>query len=297
VIKIEHLTKTFGRARAVDDVSLHVEAGESVALWGANGAGKSTIIRCVLGLLHHKGTIRVGGLDVRCCGKAARRMIGYVPQELGFYDELRVGQAVRYFARLKGLRIADTAAVLGRAGLPGQSAKRIRDLSGGMKQRLALAIALLGDPPVLVLDEVTASLDAGGRGEFVSLLEDLGRDGKAMLFASHRPEEIQALARRVVLLDRGRIAEEVSPEALVERLSGVAMHIRIGEHDRPRAMDLLRIRGFAPRLNHVGVIVPVSVADRTGPLRVLLNEPGMAVGNFELLTQPAPGELRIGGAA
>lgn len=287
MIKIEHLTKKFARSAAVRDVSLHVRPGDAVALWGANGAGKTTIIRCVLGLLRYEGRIEVAGYDAARQGKAARRLIGYVPQELGFYDDLRVGEAVRFFARLKGLRIGDAESVLVRVGLIGQTPKRVRDLSGGMKQRLALAIALLGDPPILVLDEVTASLDACGREEFVSLLESLGRDGKAMLFASHRPEEIHTLARRVILLDRGRIAEELTPAAFVERLSGVALHIQVGAENRLRAMDLLTARGFAPRLNHVGVIVPVPANDRTGPLRVLLNDSGIEVGNFDLLVQPA----------
>src|SRR5690606_12426351 len=102
--------------------------------------------------------------------KHARRLIGYVPQELGFYDDLGVAEAVGYFARLKGVRLDSPSEPLERVGLAGHERKRVRELSGGMKQRLALAIALLGDPPILVLDEVTASLDACGRQEFVGLL-------------------------------------------------------------------------------------------------------------------------------
>jgi len=203
MISIASVTKRFGRATAVDDVSIDIPEGDSVALWGANGAGKTTLIRCVLGLVRFKGSITVDGFDARRQGKWARMRIGYVPQELGFYDDLRVSEAVLFFARLKGLSVRSTGDVLERVGLTGHHRKRIRELSGGMKQRLALAIAMLGDPPVLVLDEVTASLDACGREEFVALLARLSGEGRTMLFASHRVDEVAMLARRVVTLDRG----------------------------------------------------------------------------------------------
>lgn len=208
MIRIDGLRKRFGRTFAVDGVSTHLPPGDSVALWGSNGAGKTTIIRCVLGLFRFDGAITVAGMDVRRHGKAVRRLIGYVPQEIGFYDDLRVGEALRFFSRVKGVPMPDAEPVLERVGLPGQHHKRIRELSGGMKQRLALAIALLGDPPVLMLDEVTASLDAFGREEFVGLLERLSGDGRTMLFASHRVDEVTALARRVITLDTGRIVED-----------------------------------------------------------------------------------------
>lgn len=208
MIDITDVSKRFGSTVALDGLSLRVDAGESVALWGANGAGKSTLIRCVLGLLRFGGTIRVGGLDVRRQGKRSRRLIGYVPQELGFHDDLPVGQAVRFFARLKGAKIGSVEEVLAGVHLDGQHRTRIRDLSGGMKQRLALALALVGDPPVLVLDEVTASLDACGREEFTSLLAALSSAGRTLLFASHRLDEIGALAHRVVTIERGRIVAQ-----------------------------------------------------------------------------------------
>ena len=219
MIEIRNLVQRFGRTVAVNDVSLNVAAGEAVALWGANGAGKSTLIRCILGLYRYSGLIRVDGVDIRRHGKTARRLIGYVPQELGFYDDLRVQEAVRYFGRLKGHRAGDIDSELNQVGLCGHGGKRIRELSGGMKQRLALAIALLGDPPVLILDEVTASLDASGRDHFVGVLRDLLMSGRrAVLFASHRREEIQSLATRVVALGAGRIVSDVS----VSRTSTVA---------------------------------------------------------------------------
>lgn len=299
MIRIEGLTKRFGRTTAVDGVSLEVPAGDSVALWGANGAGKTTLIRCVLGLLRYRGRIEVGGFDVRRRGKAARRLIGYVPQELGFYDDLGVAEAVRFFARLKGVGVGvgDVDAVLGGVGLAGHGRKRIRELSGGMKQRLALAVAMLGDPPVLVLDEVTASLDACGREEFVSLLTRLSGAGRTMLFASHRVDEVTTLARRVVVLEWGRVAAEVPAAEFVGYLGlGTVLHLRIDATARERALSLLRTSGFAPRLNGVGLYVPVPAAQKAAPFRVLA-EGRISVEDFEIIAGPAASEAGGGPGA
>jgi ABC-2 type transport system ATP-binding protein/nitrous oxidase accessory protein len=287
MIRIENLTKRFGRATAVDNVSLTIAPGESVALWGGNGAGKTTIIRCVLGLLRFGGSITVGGFDVLKRGKTARSLIGYVPQELGFYDELRVSAAVHYFARLKGIAVPSVDDILGGVGLRGHDSKRVRELSGGMKQRLALAIALLGDPPVLVLDEVTASLDACGREEFVAMLSRLSHSGRAMLFASHRVEEVNTLATRVVTLERGRIVSDKpvqqSPHAMPPQAT---LHLHIDAASRSRAIDLLRTHGFEARLNGVGLLVPVLAPQKAEPFRIL-SQGQIAISDFNVLGMPA----------
>lgn len=283
MIAMQHVTRCFGRTRAVDDVSLSIDAGDSVALWGANGAGKTTLLRCVLGLLRFRGTISVEQRDVRRDGKAARLRIGYVPQELGFYDDLGVGEAVAYFARLKGLQRVDTAETLARVGLAGAGRKRIRELSGGMKQRLALAIALLGDPPVLLLDEVTASLDAVGREEFVQLLERLSGAGRTLLFASHRIEEVACLARRVVMLERGRLTDVLSCDDFVARMGRSAvLHLILAQDLRERAIRSLAAGGFCARRNGVGVLVPVAPEEKAAPFRVLA-EARIPIDDFELI--------------
>jgi ABC-2 type transport system ATP-binding protein len=283
MISIRDVSRRFGRIRAVDHVSLEIPAGDSVALWGANGAGKTTLLRCALGLLRFSGRASIGGHDVLRRGRHARMLIGCVPQELGFYDELRVAEALRFFASLRGIRLASAAELLDRAGLAGHQRQRIRELSGGQKQRLALVIALLGDPPVLVLDEVTASLDALGRSEFVSQLTSLSGLGRTILFASHRIEEVTALARRVVVLDRGRVAAVDDTERFVERL-GVSsvLHLALPAAARGRAAELLRERGFEARINGAGLIVPISPGQRAAPFRVLA-EARIAIEDFELL--------------
>jgi ABC-2 type transport system ATP-binding protein len=216
-------------------------------------------------------------------GKQARMLIGYVPQELGFYDDLGVAEAVGFFARLNGVAHTDTGRTLDDVGLTGHGRKRIRELSGGMKQRLALAIALLGDPPVLVLDEVTASLDAVGREEFVAMLGRLRSTGRTILFASHRAEEIAALAGRVVLLERGRIVRTAPrDEFLAGSDRGSELHLVIGAEMRDRAMRCLEDSGFAPRLNGVGVYVPVDPDRKAAPFRILAGD-RIPVDDFELV--------------
>jgi Cu-processing system ATP-binding protein len=282
MIRIENLTKRFVRTTAVDDFSLRIGPGEAVALWGSNGAGKTTILRCILGLLRYQGTIHVGGMDARRKGKRARRLIGYVPQELGFNDDLRVGEAVCFFARLKGVAVGGVGETLARVGLAGQERKRIRELSGGMKQRLALALALLGDPPILILDEVTASLDACGREEFIALLSRLAHAGKSLLFASHRVDEVTTLADRVALLDRGRSVGEIPARELVSRLGqGSTLHLHVEDGCRARAAEVLRAHGFSPRMNGVGLLVPVPPPQKAAPFRIL-TEARIGIDDFDI---------------
>jgi ABC-type multidrug transport system ATPase subunit len=283
MIRIEGLTCRFGRQVAVDNLSLEIGAGDSVALWGVNGAGKTTVIRSVLGLVRHRGKITVNGVDIRRKGKHARRMIGYVPQELGFYDDLRLSEAVSFFARLKGLRVRRSDSVLEQVGLPGQGRKRVRELSGGMKQRLALAIAMLGEPPILILDEVTASLDACGREEFVSLLSRLSGSGRTMLFASHRVEEVTTLARRVVMLEKGELVREVPAARFAPHLGvDAVLHLFMEQSVRGDALRLLNDRGFDARMNGAGLLVHVASEQKAGPFRVLAEE-RIAIEDFDLL--------------
>lgn len=284
MIVMNNVTKRFGRAIAVDRASLTLEPGDSVALWGPNGAGKSTLIRCLLGLHRAKGTITVNGHNTRTHGKLARASIGHVPQEIGFYDDLVVGEAIRYFGRLRGVRGIRITETLDRVGLAGQHAKRVRDLSGGMKQRLALAIALLGDPPVLVLDEVTASLDACGREEFMSLLGQLSGSGRTMLFASHRIDEIAALAKRVAILEDGRIVRVMDASTFAASHGvGAFVHLTMSERIRREAMDVLTDAGFDPRLNGVGIVVPVRTDQKAAPV-TLLARASITIDDIDIIT-------------
>lgn len=205
MIELQHLTKKFGRFVAVDDVSLSIAQSEVVALWGPNGAGKSTLVRCLLGLLPFKGRATVAGLDVKRHGKAARRQIGYVPQEPALFDDLRVDEAALFFGRLKRASDAEIRRMLSEYHLAPHARKSVRELSGGLKQRLSLGLASLTDPPVILLDEPTANLDAASRAELLADVGELRERGKTVLMISHRPEEVRQLADRIVTLEAGKV--------------------------------------------------------------------------------------------
>lgn len=292
MIQIRQLTKRFGRTTVLNDVSFDVGLGESVALWGTNGAGKTTILRCITGLYDYKGSVTIDGLDAQRHGKRARQLIGYVPQDSGLYDDLRVGQAVTFFASLRGVRVEQFSEALARVGLADRSHQRVRELSGGMKQRLSLAIALLGEPPVLLLDEVTTSLDAIGRADLIGLLATLTRsDTRAMLFASHRVEEIAALATRVIVLNKGRIEQDLPVHQFVaQHAESTVLHLFMEPAAVARAMAALSRRGFSPRLNGQGILVNVQAGQRMKPLHILQEE-HVAVSDFELLSREDAGRF------
>ncbi|MBI4227297.1 MAG: ABC transporter ATP-binding protein [Candidatus Omnitrophica bacterium] len=220
VVNAQAVVKRFGRVAAVDRVSVAIRPAETVVLWGPNGAGKTTLLRCLLGVIPFDGAIEVCGHDVRRDGKGARQVIGYVPQEIRLPGHQTVRETVVFIARLR--RASPRVALDGLAAwdLARCAGQRVQALSGGMKQRLALALALIGDPPVLLLDEPTSSLDLAARRE---LLERLGRwqaDGKTLIICSHHAAEARRLADRVVVLERGRVAQDAAPEALGAYLDG-----------------------------------------------------------------------------
>lgn len=217
-ITVRGLTKRFGSLTAVEDLSFTVNPGEAVALWGPNGAGKSTVLHCILGVVRYDGRVEVGGHDPRRHGKAARRLIGFVPQQIQIPDDFTLFEALEFFARLKGAPLETLPRVMEQLGLEEHARKRVGALSGGMKQRLALAVALVGDPPILLLDEPTASLDAKTRAELLHVLAELKCSGKTLIFSSHRPDEILALADRVLVLEQGRLIQQIESTAMLSDL-------------------------------------------------------------------------------
>jgi ABC-type multidrug transport system ATPase subunit len=271
MIDATHVIVRLGRQTIVDDVSFSVDAGRSLALWGENGAGKTTLLRAVLGLLPCTGLLSVAGHDVRRAGRQARGAIGYVPQQLALYDELSTLGYLRYVAGLRKVEAHEAPVLLARVGLADQAAKPVGRLSGGMRQRLALAAALLGDPPVLVLDEPTASLDAGARQDFLRLLSDLRRSDKTLLLTSHRTEEVATLADEVHVLAGGRTVLACRAAELTTALNvEVAMHLMLAAGAREPALAVLTDLGFTARRNGRGIVVDVAPGARAAPVQALV---------------------------
>jgi len=282
VIGIENLTKRYRSNTVVSDFSLEVATGESVALWGPNGAGKTTVVRCILGLVGYDGAIEVGGLDASTRGKAVRSLIGYVPQELSFYDDMRVVELLDYSAGLRGLGPDRVDRVLGTMSLGDHLDKRVRELSGGLKQRLGIATALLPDPPVLLLDEPTSNLDAAARDAVVRLLEDLRHEGRTMVVTSHHMEEVGMLVDRVVAMEDGRKTVECAPMDLAEELGIRAwLHLITTNGATKTAVDVLTAQGFDVRPNSRGVLVEVS-AQAKGRAVAALHDAGIEIEDIEV---------------
>ena len=282
MITFSHLTKKFGKATAVDDLSLAVAPQEAVALWGPNGAGKTTAIKCLLGLLKYEGQILVDGYDAGKQGRQARARIGYVPQQQSFYDDLPTVETALFFARLKGAPATQVDPLLAQVGLADHRRKPVGALSGGMKQRLALALALLGDPPVMVLDEPTSSLDAAAREQLLHLLAQVKAAGKTIIFTSHRSEEVEALADRVVVMAQGKVRFTCPAHELPERLGWrTQVKLRMPVHQLDEALGLLTAGGFAARRNGVGVIVEVPHGAKARPIH-LLRQGAIEVVDFEV---------------
>ncbi|MCZ7536642.1 MAG: ABC transporter ATP-binding protein [Acidimicrobiia bacterium] len=281
MIRVETMSKAYGDVTVVDRVTFDVGAREAVALWGPNGAGKSTIVRCLLGLARFNGRAEVAGLDVRSSGKAVRRLIGYVPQELSFYDDLDVGETVDLSASLRRIDPARADEALATVGLQGEHAKRVGALSGGMKQRLAIALALLHDPPVLLLDEPTSNLDVGARESVIELLESLRRD-RCLLLTSHHLEEVGMLVDRVLAMESGRVTLECEPAALAEELGLRSwLHLVVAEDQLSGARSLLEAGGFNTRMNSRGILVEVS-AQQKGAALALLHSGGLEILDLEV---------------
>ena len=205
MIELSHVTKSFKRNVVLDDLALHIDAGERVALIGSNGAGKTTLIRCLLGEYVHTGELSVMGLHPRRERAQLLRHIGFVPQ-LPPPLRMTVGDLLRFAAELSGSEPARFAALAARLGLDTEKVRHLPfiKLSGGMKQKILIAIALGRDCDLLILDEPAANLDPEARHVFFGLLaERLGR--ATMLISSHRLDEVAALVNRVVELDLGRV--------------------------------------------------------------------------------------------
>lgn len=281
MISVNGVSKQFGGLTAVDDLSFSVNAGEAVAFWGANGAGKTTALRCLLGLLPFEGQILVDGIDVQKKGKAVRTLVGFVPQELNFHDDMTVAETLTFYARLKKIPSGhDFTPLLERLELTPHIKKPVGDLSGGLKQRLALALALLADPPILVLDEPTANLDISAREDFLQLLHDLKVDGKTLLFSSHRLEEITALADRVLLMEAGVLIVDAPPQELEQRLGWEStLHLYIPEPVIDPALETLTAYGMPVSRNGRGLRVQVRPGEKGKVLR-MLHEAGIEIEDF-----------------
>jgi ABC-2 type transport system ATP-binding protein len=267
-IVVSGLTVRYGTRLAVDGLDLRVGRGEVVGLLGPNGAGKTTTVDVCCGLRRpDAGTAHVLGLDARAAGAELRRRIGVVPQESGLYAELTAAEHLTLFAALYDLRKpgARIEEVLTLLGLWERRGDRVSAYSGGMKRRLALARALLHDPPVLFLDEPTLGVDVHGRRALWDHVARLRDEGRSVLLTTNYLEEATALCDRVVIVDGGRVLADESPDAL-RRQSGTTLVLETDGPPRAMADAVTAATGAATSVADDGTIrVAIARHDAAAP--------------------------------
>lgn len=225
-VDVQNLTKRFGDFTALHDLSFTVEQGETIALLGPNGSGKTTALRCIVGLtIPTSGKISIGDHDLRTHAHLAKQLMSYLPQRVAFHDQLTAREVLRFYCNLRRLpqqRIDETLATPN-FHFNGFSDKPVSQFSGGMLQRLGLAVACLPNAPILVLDEPTSSLDPKGAMQFRQFLAWLKHEGKTIVFSSHLLNEVVQLADRVAIMVEGRLValkpvSELNEESSLEEI-------------------------------------------------------------------------------
>jgi len=270
LVRVEGLTRRYGDLVAARDVTFHVERGEMFGLIGPDGAGKTTTLRVVLGLIAaHAGAVRTCGLDPWKQGAALSKRIGYLSQRFSLYGDLSVDENVAFFAEIHGVsgwkaRRDELLEMLRMAPFRDRLADR---LSGGMKQKLALACTLIHTPELLVLDEPTTGVDPVSRRDFWRILARLQREGLTLLLTTPYLDEAER-CQRVALMDHGRILDVNTPDALRAEARGVV--IELIARPKRRAVELLQkladvsdVQAFGERLHVTLEGLDASVADAT----------------------------------
>jgi ABC-2 type transport system ATP-binding protein len=250
VIEATGLTKAYGQATAVDGVSFTVGRGEIFGLLGPNGAGKTTTILMLLGLTEISGgKVNVLGLDPARQPLSVKRRVGYLPDTVGFYDQLSAADNLRFTARLIGFRFAERekriAAALDRVGLSNYAKQRVGTFSRGMRQRLGLAEILMKGAQIAILDEPTSGLDPHATAELLGIIRNFKTEGVSVLLSSHLLERVQSVCDRVALFSVGRIALMGSVSELGREVLGAGYVVNIEAEGAGLAERLARIPGVS----------------------------------------------------
>jgi ABC-type multidrug transport system ATPase subunit len=245
-VSVRRLGKSYGSNRVLDDVTFDVPAGSCVALLGGNGAGKTTTLKCLLGVVAFQGDVVVAGIDVRARGKDARRAIGYVPQLPAVGEQDTCAAALSFVAELRRVEPGRVAWALDQANLTEHARMNVAELSGGMRQRLTLAAALLSDPPLLLLDEPSSSLDARSRHELYEMIARLRAEGRTIILSTHVLDHLEHLADRLLILDAGRLVFDGAVGELASRISGNRFVINLNGNSPVDFINALVLAGIGP---------------------------------------------------
>ncbi|MDE0290995.1 MAG: ABC transporter ATP-binding protein [Candidatus Dadabacteria bacterium] len=274
MLSVVNLVKKYGDLVAVSNVSFDLDKGEAAALLGPNGAGKSTLIKCILGLLDYAGEIKVDGENIKLNPKETRSRISYVPQEPALYD-ITVSDTLGFFARLRKVDPEKTEQVLRRVGLSEHRNKLTSELSGGLKQRLSFAIALLSEVRLLILDEPTSNLDRESRNEILFLIGELREKGYTILFSSHRVDEVMQVADKVIFMNDGKIVavDNIDGRGRESETADVRMVLEFEEGLVDIASAVLRKEGFYNlKKEKNSLVLGINRHEKIIPIQKLLGE-------------------------
>jgi len=280
-IVVDRLCKRYGALLAVDDISFKVEKGEVFAFLGPNGAGKSVTTEIIETIrTPTSGKVTVLGLDVGKRKTEIVRRIGVLPQNFSSFDRITVRESLRYYARVFGCK-ADIDALMDLTNLTDKADAQFNTLSGGLKQRLGIAAALVNDPEVVFLDEPTTGLDPHARRQVWDVLKGLKKRGKTVFLTTHYLEEAELLADTVAIISRGRIVAIDSPARLTEQNAEKAQ-LTLESIDAS-ALGLIRKMGFVPtRTGDGNVQVPVAGAEDVRAILEEMHRAGLALPGLDV---------------
>jgi ABC-2 type transport system ATP-binding protein len=266
-IEVNHLTKTYGDLVAVNDVSFSVKKGEIFAFLGPNGAGKTTTVEIIESIRTlESGSVKILGKDILTDFDGVKRNIGVLPQEFHSFERLTVRETLEYFSRLYEKR-ADIDKIMESMDIKFIEKRLYKNLSGGLKQRVGVAIALVNDPDVVFLDEPTTGLDPKSRREVWNVIANLRSQGKTVFLTTHYMEEAEYLADHIAILHKGRIIAEGSLEELISK-HGDGSILRIKNCSSKDVVNILKNKGFEAFTEGDGDVA-VKIAQKERVLEVL----------------------------
>lgn len=243
-LQIENLTKRYRNKVAVQEINLSLSTG-IYGLLGANGAGKTTLMRMLCGILRPtSGRVCYRGMEIGKLGEEYRGLLGYLPQDFGFYPDFSAEEFLRYISALKGLTRWETTertrSLLQQVGLADVAKKKIRTYSGGMKQRLGIAQAMLNDPQILILDEPTAGLDPKERVRFRNLIADYAKD-RLILLSTHIVSDVEYIADEILMMKQGRLVEQGTVQELTASAQGKIWTVQVSDRDAEKMEQIYTV--------------------------------------------------------
>lgn len=275
-LSIENLSKQYGSKIAVDKLSLELKEG-IYGLLGANGAGKTTLMRMICGILNPtSGEVNLNGKNNIEMGEAYRDLIGYLPQDFGYYPDFTAKEFMLYIASLKGLMPGyakeKTKELLNLVGLESVANKKIRTFSGGMKQRLGIAQAVLNDPKILILDEPTCGLDPKERVRFRNIISDFSKD-KIVILSTHIVSDVEYISNEIIMMKDGKVIEKNSVSELIKEINNWVWKCVISKSD----VEMFSQKYCIVNLQHItSDYVELRIVNKTKPVEGAINlEPSL----------------------